>query len=137
MICCVCMHSKAPYLHAFTYHKYGGGGSTDVRTYATYGSGDLSGISIATVKQHAPKAEVWVGEGGGQGCSEGSTTRQVRSNTAIDMFWWLDALGNTAVHGACVISNCQSSHFYCCGWVHCGLQPSTSVDCNHPHINLC
>ena len=51
------------------------------------------------MNQYAPKAEIWLGEGGGSGCGEGDATHQQLSNTATDMYWWLDALGNTAVHG--------------------------------------
>jgi hypothetical protein len=70
------LESMAPYLHAFTYHKYGGGGETDARTFATYGSSDLGGIDKSVVEQYAPKAEVWLGEGGGAGCGEGDATHQ-------------------------------------------------------------
>ena len=47
----------------------------------------------------AVRQEVWVGEGGGTGCGEGPASHQLLSNTAVDMYWWLDALGNTAAHG--------------------------------------
>ena len=40
-----------------------------------------------------------MGEGGGTGCGEGPASHQMLSNTAVDMYWWLDALGNTAAHG--------------------------------------
>lgn len=74
-------------------------GKIDAETYARYGNGDLSGVSLTDVNKYAPKAEVWLGEGGGQGCGEGDTSQQVWSNTAKDLYWWLDALGNTAAHG--------------------------------------
>ena len=54
-------------LHAFTYHAYGGGGETDARSYAGYSSGELAGVTVAEVRTYAPKAEIWLGEGGGTG----------------------------------------------------------------------
>jgi hypothetical protein len=108
-------------LHAFTYHAYGGGGETDARSFAGYSSGELGGVTVSEVRRYAPKAEIWLGEGGGTGketpvftflpeivillfsggigCSEGAITNQVKSNQAIDMYFYLDALAETAVAG--------------------------------------
>lgn len=36
---------------------------------------------------------------GGTGCSEGAITNQVKSNQAIDMYFYLDALAETAAAG--------------------------------------
>ena len=57
------------------------------------------GLQNALIHQELPQAEIWLGEGGGTGCSEGPATHQMASNEAVDMYWWLDALGSTAVHG--------------------------------------
>eukprot|EP01052_Picozoa_sp_SAG31_P066057 SAG31_NODE_24865_length_473_cov_0.454545_1_plen_54_part_10 len=47
----------APFLHAFTYHQYGGGGETDARAFAGYGSNTTAGgISHVLLNQIAPKA---------------------------------------------------------------------------------
>eukprot|EP01043_Picozoa_sp_COSAG02_P057054 COSAG02_NODE_6865_length_3317_cov_148.665631_2_plen_153_part_00 len=92
--------TMAPFLHAFTYHQYGGGGETDARAFSGYGTDSTGdGVPHALLKQIAPKAEIWLGEGGGTGCSEGDATHQQASNEAVDMYWWLDALGDTAAHG--------------------------------------
>eukprot|EP01049_Picozoa_sp_SAG25_P004800 SAG25_NODE_311_length_10005_cov_9.395720_6_plen_318_part_00 len=103
------LESMAPYLHAFTYHRYGGGGETDARAFEVYASDSTAGgVPDALLKQLAPETELWLGEGGGTGCSEGQpepghplagVTHQLASNEAVDMYWWLDALGDTAVHG--------------------------------------
>ena len=48
-----------------------GGGETDARSFGGYSSGNLAGVTRSQVKQYAPTAEIWLGEGGGTGCSEG------------------------------------------------------------------
>lgn len=89
--------TMAPFLHAFTYHQYGGGGETDSRAFSAYASDSTAdGIPHALIHQLAPKTEIWLGEGGGTGCSEGDATHQQASNEAIDMYQLRHKLLETA-----------------------------------------
>eukprot|EP01045_Picozoa_sp_COSAG04_P048923 COSAG04_NODE_19028_length_426_cov_1.391437_1_plen_97_part_01 len=86
-----------PLLYAFTYHQYGGGGSTDL-TGNSYESGPYS-FAKPWLEKYAPSAEIWLGEGGGTGCGGGPVTTQPLSNTNRDIFWYLDTLGDLAKSG--------------------------------------
>ena len=81
-----------PFLHAFTYHQYGcGGGPNPKCVDAEYlhggGHGKRSAADYQLVQKVAPDAEIWLGEGGGQGCASGSDTQQLKSNEMTDVYW--------------------------------------------------
>ena len=57
------------------------------------GNGKSGAADYSLVRKVVPAAEIWLGEGGGQGCASGPDTQQLKSNELTDVYWWLDALG--------------------------------------------
>ena len=98
------LETAKPFLHAFTYHQYGCGGGPDPKCvdkeYLHGGGNGKSGAAdYSLVRKVVPAAEIWLGEGGGQGCASGPDTQQLKSNELTDVYWWLDALGALALSG--------------------------------------
>jgi len=78
------LETAKPFLHAFTYHQYGCGGGPDpncVDNEYLHGGGDgkSGSADYNLVRKVVPSAEIWLGEGGGQGCASGPGTQQLKS----------------------------------------------------------
>jgi pectin methylesterase-like acyl-CoA thioesterase len=95
------MKIMAEILHAYTYHQYGGGG--EIKRASEY-AGLPSFVPTKLLQEYAPNVELWLGEGGGSGCSGGPlplppAPSPMLSNTNKDVDRYLSALGELAKSG--------------------------------------